>query len=74
MRLIDQLDGAELVVLDEDRRLLYAWFGGAGVNVYDEDGNEVHYFTIGTSAPRVSPAVARAAIARVRASAHTTDS
>jgi hypothetical protein len=74
MSLLDQLDGAELVVLDEERRLLYAWFGGTGVNVYDEEGNEVHYFTIGTSAPRVSPALARAAIARVRAGEHTTES
>jgi len=71
MSLADQLDGAELVVLDDERRLLYAWFGGTGVSVYDEDGTELHYFTIGTSSPRVSTAMARAAIARVRASEHT---
>jgi hypothetical protein len=71
MSLADQLDGAELVVFDDDHRLLYAWFGGTGVSVYDEDGRELHHFTIGTSAPRVSTAMARAAIARVRAAEHT---
>ena len=70
MSLIDCLDGVHLVVFDDERRLLYAWFGGTGVNVFDEDGNEIHFFNIGTSAPRVSTAVARAAIARVRASEH----
>ena len=71
MSLLDELVGARIVVVDEDHRLAYAWFGGAGVNVYDENGYEVHYFTIGGSASRPTPSTVRAAIERVRASEHT---
>jgi hypothetical protein len=68
MSLLDELVGARLVVVDEEQRLAYAWFGGAGVNVYDEDGREVHYFTIGSGrSGRLTPAMVRAAIDRVRA-------
>jgi hypothetical protein len=65
--LLDALTGARLTVVDEDQRVVFAWFGGHGVNVYDEDGTEVHYFTIG-GADRVTPTVVRAAIERVRRS------
>ena len=71
MSLLDQLVDAEIIVVDEEHRLVYAWFGGAGVNVYDEGGNEVHYFTIGGTAARLTPSTVRAAIERVRASEHT---
>jgi hypothetical protein len=65
--LLDALAGAELIVVDEDTRLVYAWFGGAGVNVYDEDGRELHYFTVGTGNGRKPTlAMVRAAIERVR--------
>ena len=68
MSLLDSIVDAHLTVADEEHRLVYAWFGGAGVNVYDEDGNEVHYFTIGGKATKLTPALVRAAISRVRAS------
>lgn len=64
MSLLDQIDGASLVVIDPDQRLAYAWFGGTGVNVYDEEGNEVHYFTIGGTS-KVTAATVRAAVRRV---------
>ena len=67
MSLINAIDGAQLTIADEDMQLVFAWFGGAGVNVYDEDGREVHYFSIGSSG-RITPAIVRAAIARVRSS------
>ena len=60
MSLLDALDGARMVVVDEERRLAFAWFGGAGINVYDEDGNEVHYFTMG--ADRITPEVVRSSV------------
>jgi hypothetical protein len=68
MSLLDELDGVELLVVDQEQRLAYAWFGGAGVNVYDESGREVHYFTVGTPDGRKpTPRMVRAAIERVRA-------
>jgi hypothetical protein len=68
--LLDQLVDARLIVVDEEHRLVYAWFGGAGVNVYDEHGNEVHYFTVGGTSSRLTPSTVRSAIERVRASEH----
>jgi hypothetical protein len=66
--LLDALAGALLIIVDDDQRLLYAWFGGAGVNVYDEDGEEIHYFTVSTPDGRPpTPSMVRSAIARVRA-------
>jgi hypothetical protein len=62
--LIDQIDGALLAIVDGNQRLVYAWFGGAGVNVYDEDGREVHYFTVG-GVSRVTAANVRSAIKRM---------
>jgi len=46
-RLMAELDGARLVKYDADCDLLYAWFGGHGVHVYDESGTEVDYWTCG---------------------------
>jgi hypothetical protein len=68
MSLLDSIVGAELVVVDEDHRLVYAWFGGRGVNVYDEDGNDVDAFTMGGTVTNIEPWLVRAAINRVRAS------
>ena len=59
MSLLEGIAGAKVVVVDVERRVVYAWFGGAGVNVYDEDGNEVHYFTIGADAPLTREIVER---------------
>jgi hypothetical protein len=64
MSLLDELEGAQLTVVDAEHRVIYAWFGGAGVNVYDEDGSEVDYFTIG-GATALTPAKVRAAIDRM---------
>lgn len=67
MSLLDALAGAEVLVVDEEARLAYAWFGGAGVNVYDELGREIDYFTVASSDGRKSTArMVRAAIERVR--------
>ena len=48
LTLREQLNGAELVLTDDNMGLTLAWFGGHGVNIYADDGTEVHYFTIGT--------------------------
>jgi hypothetical protein len=64
MSLLRSLEGAELIVVDDD--VVYAWFGGSGVNVYNEDGEEVDYFTISSRSGRPTPSAVRAAIERVR--------
>jgi DNA-directed RNA polymerase specialized sigma24 family protein len=64
MSLLDEIVDAEVVVVDAERRLVFAWYGGAGVNVYDEDGTEVDSFTVGGSSPPTVRRV-RAAIERV---------
>jgi hypothetical protein len=46
-RLMAELDDARLVKFDPDEDLLFAWFGGHGVHVYDETGTEVDYWTCG---------------------------
>ena len=43
--LAETLNGAKLVKFDENSGLVYAWFGGTGVNIYDETGREVDYFS-----------------------------
>ena len=67
MSLLDEIDGALLTVVDREARLVYAWFGGAGVNIYNEDGVEVDYFTIGGPG-KLTPARVRSVIERVMAS------
>ncbi len=64
MGLLDSIDEARLVIVDEDARVAYVWFGGAGVNIYDEDGNELDYFSIDAPS-KVSERAVRAAIARM---------
>lgn len=64
MSLFDALVDVELVVVDEEARLVYAWFGGSGLSVFDEYGEELEYFTV-TLETR-DPDEVKAAIARVR--------
>jgi hypothetical protein len=52
MSLLQELDGAELVVADEDRSLLFVWYGGAGVQILDESGNVLDTFSISTAFER----------------------
>ena len=67
MALLDSIVDAVITVIDEEHRLAFSWFGGAGVNVYDEDGREVHYFTIWTKGGgKPTPRAVRAAIERER--------
>lgn len=46
MSLLDEIDGAEVVVVEPDFRLVCVWFGGHGVRILREDGVDVDYFTI----------------------------
>lgn len=64
MSLLDELDGALLVVVDPEYRLAYCWFGSRGINIYDERGVEVDYFTIGGNA-KLTPERVLQAIERV---------
>jgi len=67
MSLLHAIEGAQMVLIDGEHELVYAWFGGSGVNIYDADGREVDYFTIGTSS-KLTPARVRTVIARVMSS------
>lgn len=40
------LDGARLVVGDEDLGRIFVWNGSAQVNIYDENFNEVDMFSM----------------------------
>ena len=46
MSLLHELDGAELVVADEDLDLMFVWYGSAGVQILNERGDVVDYFSI----------------------------
>jgi hypothetical protein len=50
--LLEELDGAELVVADEDLGLLYCWYGSAGFQVINEAGNVVDAFSSSTAFSR----------------------
>lgn len=52
MSLFSELDGAELVVADEDLGLLWVWYGDAGVQILDENGNVVDRFSIDAALSR----------------------
>ncbi len=52
MSLLDELDGAELVVSDQDLGLLFVWYGGAGVQILDETGKVLDTFSISTAFER----------------------
>jgi len=70
MALLDSIVDAQLIVVDEEHRVVFSWFGSSGVNIYDEDGREVDYFTIFTGkSAKPTPRAVRAAIERVRRAA-----
>jgi len=74
MALLDSIVDAQLTVVDEEHRVVFSWFGGSGVNVYDEDGREVDYFSIATGrSGKLTPKAVRAAIERVRRAANDDD-
>lgn len=52
MSLLSELDGAELVVADEVIGLLFVWYGGATVNILDEEGNVLDAFSMSTGFER----------------------
>jgi len=45
--LYDTLDGARLVVVDEDRGVIAVWHGGATINLYNEALEAVDCYTMG---------------------------
>lgn len=47
MSLLDQVDAAELVVADQEYRVAFVWYGGQTVHVFNEEGEELHAFTMG---------------------------
>ena len=47
MSLLDEIYGAELVIVEPDYRLAFVWHGGHGVNFHREDGVEVDFFSFG---------------------------
>lgn len=49
MSILDEIDEAELVMVEPEYRLVFVWHGGHGVNIYREDGVAVDYFTMGGS-------------------------
>jgi hypothetical protein len=50
--LLRELDDAELVVADEDLGLLFVWYGDAGFQVLDENGNVLDAFSSSTAFSR----------------------
>lgn len=52
MSLLAELDGAELVVADEDLGLMFVWYGDAGVQIIDERGNVIDRFAIDAALSR----------------------
>ena len=47
MSLGEQLNGAKLVRYDERTELTFAWYGGHGVHVYADTGEEIDFFNAG---------------------------
>lgn len=60
--LFSAIADATLTIVDEKRRVVFAWFGGDHVRVFDADGDEVHRFKVRDT----SDAAIRAAVERVR--------
>ncbi len=52
MSLFSELDGARLVVTDEERGLLFVWHGGTIVNILDENGRALDAFSMSASHER----------------------
>ena len=49
MSLLSDLDDAELVVADEDLGVMFVWFGGPGVRIFNERGDIIDYFSISSA-------------------------
>jgi hypothetical protein len=47
LTLREQLDGAQIVMADNDAELTLAWFGGHGIHAYTDDGREVAFWNVG---------------------------
>jgi len=47
-QLMEELDDAKIVKYDKERKLILAWFGGHGVHAYDQCGNEVSFWNVGS--------------------------
>ena len=60
MSLLEEIDEAELVIVEPEYRLVFVWHGGHGVNIHREDGVEVDYFTMGGSKKPTRAQVAKA--------------
>jgi len=61
--LLAALDGAELVVSDEELGLLFVWYGGAQVQILDESGDVRDTFSISKGFERaLTPREVRAVI------------
>lgn len=60
--LLDVIADAKLTIVDDKRRMVFAWFGADEIRVYDEDGDEVHHFRV----KNTTEASIRAAVDRVR--------
>lgn len=52
MSLLGELDGAELVVADDDLGLLFVWYGDAGFQILDESGKVLDAFSSSTAFSR----------------------
>jgi len=65
MSLLDEISGALVIVVDDDRRIAYVWHGGPHVQVLDEGGREVDFFAVGGGVSKPTPAHVRAVIDRV---------
>jgi hypothetical protein len=50
MSLATTLNGARFVRHDPDTCVVFAWFGGHGVNVYSDDGQELDHWNVGNLA------------------------
>ena len=63
--LIDELNGAKIIMTDTRHNLVLAWFGGHGVHAYDQSGREVAFWNVGDFAKNnASPATVRGSMRR----------
>jgi hypothetical protein len=61
---MSQLQGAKVIVADEENDVVFAWHGGTGIHVYDRSGREVDYFMTGGHKSSATASEVRAAIRR----------
>ena len=62
MTLREQVDGARLVMAYNDAGLTLAWHGGTGIRVYNDDGEEVDYFSVDCGKTNAEPEDVRTAM------------